>query len=645
MKKKKNAQGLATGGSNSRSALDLVREGDRLRAAGDFPGAEDAYRQATRVDPRCPEAWAELGCLLADCRRFSEAITCFRQVLGSDTKSETHDYTQETVQLLAQIAAAKPTWTRGQFSLGCVHEHLGEFEPARIYLAEALRIDPSREAAVQALFARMYFLEQKWNDGISAADRALAANPSYFLAHVIRGRCCSALGRMEEATESTRLAIESAPHQEFHSDLLFDMNYLPETTPEELYAEACRWNSRHAAPLAKQIHPHSNTPDPERRLKVGYVSPDLYGHPIAKFIIPVLEYHVRARFEVFVYSVGSKSDQITDYIRGNVENFVQFSGPYTELTERVRADGIDILVDLAGHTMGPAYLAFALKPAPVQVSWLGVLSTTGMHTMDYFLGDAHLPCPGTELLFAETVYRLPRSLCCYRPTENVPLTPAPALERGYVTFGCFNNARKINREVVRLWSAVLHLVPDSRLLLKWHGMDTEEKQVRFRAWFVEDGIAPERLLFAGASTTTKYLEDYGAIDIALDPFPYNGGSTTLDALWMGVPVVTLAGRLPVQRCGMSMLSAIGLPDLVAQTPEQYLKVAVYLAAMVSKMPNIRQDVRRGMLSSPIMDELGHVRDLENAYRDMWRTWCRGKTKPRGDRYDLSTLHNVTEPRA
>jgi protein O-GlcNAc transferase len=633
VKKKKNARKLVAALGETRSALDLVRAGNGLRTTGDFLRAEEAYRKATRLDPRCQDAWSELGCLMLDCRRFSEAVGCFRQAVdhcrpptvSPDGEPSSATDTQEALQLLAEIAARRPGWVRGQFSLGGAYEHLGKFEPARTYLAEALRMDPSREAAVQALFARMYYLEEKWKDGIAASDRALKANPEYYLAHVVRSKCCSALFDTQEAVSSLRRAIEIVPHSEFHSGLLFEMNYLPDTTPESLYAEACRWNACHAAPLAKQIRPHSNAKDPERRLRVGYVSPDLYGHPIAKFIIPVLEFHNRARFEVFVYSIGSKADNITDYIRKSVENFVAARVPDIELAERVRTDGIDILVDLAGHTMGSAYLAFALKPAPVQVSWLGVLSTTGMPTMDYFLGDSHMPCPGTEHLFTETVYRLPRSLCCYRPTENVPLAPSPALDRGYITFGCYNSSRKINRDVARLWSAILHLVPESRLRLKWHGLETEEKQGRLRGWFVEDGIPPERLLFAGGSTTTKYLEDYGAIDIALDPFPYNGGSTTLDALWMGVPVVTLAGRLPVQRTGTSVLTAIGLPHLIAQTPEQYIKVALYLAAMVPNMPNLRRDIRQNMLSSPIMDEMGHVRDVENAYRDMWRTWCRGRS--------------------
>jgi protein O-GlcNAc transferase len=611
--------------NRSSSALDLVHRGNALRKSGDFPKAEQAYRQAVRIDEGCADGWAELGCLLLDSRRFSEGAACFRKVLPRDGAIEADTSTQGAVKLLLEAVARRPSWSRGHFSLGCAFEHLKDFERAREHLGHALRIDPARQAPVQALLARMYWHEEKWRDGIAAADHALDANPRYFLAHVIRSKCCSALGDMEGAVSSMRRALEIVPHSEFHSGVLFEMNFLPETTPERLQIEASRWNSCYAAPLANRIRLHSNTPDPDRLLKVGYVSPDLYGHPIAKFLLPVLEYHHRARFEVFVYSIGAKEDNITEYIRNNVENFVPTRVPDVELAERVRADGIDILVDLAGHTMGSAYLAFALKPAPVQVSWLGVLSTTGMSTMDYFLGDPQMPCPGTEHLFTETIYRLPRSVGCYRPTANVPVAPAPSLERGYITFGCFNNQQKINRDVARLWSAVLHLVSGSRMLLKWQGMETESRQERMLQWFLEDGIPPERLLFAGSSTTTKYLDEYARIDIALDPFPYNGGSTTLDALWMGVPVVTLAGRLPVQCTGASILTAVGLPDFIAQTPEQYLKIALYLAEVAPKMPDLRQEIRRALIASPFMDEIGLVRDLENAYREMWRTWCQSRS--------------------
>ena len=712
------------------TAARLIAEGNRLRNLGDWIQAEESYIRATQIDAENWDAWMELGFLLADSLRFSEAAVCLRKIAGNgfpvvndfqeaqrvrrappngpetdprrtpfcatsleeqrarrappngpetdlrrtpfcatsleeqrarrappngpetdprrtpfcatsleeqrarralpngpetDPRRTPFCATSlEAVRLLVEIAAARPDWARGQYSLGCAYEHLVEHDLARQHLGNALRLDPSKAAAVEALYARMFWTEKKYSEAIAAADRSLAANPNYYLALVVRGRAYTEQGRMPEAVESLRRSLEIVPDSTIHSSLVFNMNYLAETTPEALFAEACRWNSRYAAPLASKVQRHTNRPDPERRLKVGYVSPDLYGHPIAKFLLPVFEHHDRSAFEAFAYALGPKSDHITECFRTRVEHFVTLPVEEKNLAERIRADGIDILVDLAGHTTGEAYLAFARKPAPIQVSWLGVLSTTGMATMDYFLGDAQVPCPGTEHLFSETVYRLPRAFCCYYPGTDAAVAPAPCLERGDVTFGCFNSPRKITREVVKLWSAILHLVRGSRLLLKYHDLEEEARQTPLLAWFAEDGIPSQRILFAGASLSTVYFDEYSRIDIALDPFPYNGGSTTLDALWMGVPVVTLEGRLAVQRHGACFLTAAGLSDLVTHSPEQYVTTAVFLAQTLPKLPDSRRNLRKALEASPLRDEVGLVRSVEIAFRDMWRTWCHGK---------------------
>jgi protein O-GlcNAc transferase len=597
----------------------LVEEGNRLREQGNWINAEKCYIRATEIDAENWNAWTELGFLLADSRRFPEAAVCLRKVTGHCASAL--DEPREAVRLLAEIASSIPDWARGQYSLGCAYEHVTEHELARQHLANAFELDPSLGAAVEALDARIFWTEKKYADAIAAADRSLAANPDFYLALVVRGRACAALGRMSEAVACQRRSVEIVPDLTAHSSLLFDMNYLAETTPEVLYSEACRRDALFVAPLASEIQRHSNRRDPERRLKLGYVSPDLYGHPITKFMLPVFEYHDRTSFEVFAYAVGSKSDEVTECIRAQVEHFVSMPPEEKKLAARIRADGIDILVDLAGHTMGDAYRAFARKPAPIQISWLGVLSTTGMSTMDYFLGDVEMPCPGTDHLFTETVYRLPRAFCCYQPGTDAPVAPAPYLQVGKITFGCFNSPRKITREVVKLWSAILHLVSGSRLLLKYSGLEEEARQAHLLAWFAEDGIPIERIIFAGASLTTDYFGEYSRIDIALDPFPYNGGSTTLDALWMGVPVVTLAGRTAVQRHGACFLTAAGMPDLVTHSPEQYVTTAMFLAQTLPKLPDSRSNLRKAMQQSPLMDHIGLVRSVELAFREMWRKWC------------------------
>ena len=562
---------------------------------------------------------------MLDSHRYREALDCFERALGQTAvvtagrECEAPCVQRAATALLAEMVSQKPAWATGQFSLGYAYEQLRDYRRARPHLEKAMSLDAALAARVESLLSNMHWNEGNYAAGLACADRAIQADPGYGFAHLARADCCSALCRITEACQSRRRAIELQPHPEPHSNLLFEMNFLTDTTPENLFAEACRWNSLYAAPMAARIQPHTNAPDPERRLRVGYVSPDLCNHAMMRFFPPVIEHHDRSRFETFVYAVGSKSDDVTEQFRRSVDNYASMPGAGPEFAERARADGIDILVDLAGHTMGRAFLGFALKPAPVQVSWLGLLSTTGLTAMDYFIGDAHMPCPGTEHLFSEKLYRL-RAESCYRPLADVPLAPPPCLERGYVTFGSFNNPRKIARDVVKLWSAILHLAPRSRLLLKYRGLDTEAVQDRYRSWFLEDGIVPERIRFLGASLPLDYLRAFGEIDIALDPFPYNGGTTTLDSLWMGVPVVTLAGRLAVQRSGASVLSACGLNDLVAHTPEQYL------ADTVPRIPDLRRQVRQALQSSPLMDEIGLVRSVENAYRDMWRAWCRAQVE-------------------
>jgi len=615
---------------------DLVRQAGLLRRAGDRPAAEKAYRQAARECPQCDRAWAELGCFLADCRHFSEACDCLRRALtlrkpaagvsGPISVTE-EDAPREAIRLLDEVAAGSPAWAPGQFSLGCAYESIGDYVPARIHLRRALALDASLEPRARCLLARMYWQEGKPVEAIAEAELAREADPSYSVPHALRATFLYKLGRMEEAVVGYRQAIEIAPDAACHDALLRGLNFLSDTTPEALNAEAGRWNSVHAAPLARYIRPHDNRPEPDRLLKIGYVSPDLYQHPMMRFLPPVLEHHDRSRFEVTVYSVGSSADVVTEELRRKVPRFVSFHGSGAELAARVRADGIDILVDLAGHTMDWAiYQAFAHKPAPVQVSWLGFLSTTGLTTMDYFLGDALMPCPGTEHLYSEKVYRIPGAYFCYRPFADVPLAPAPCLERGYITFGSFHKPAKTTRPVVQLWSEVLHAVPGSRLLMKYRDLDTPVRQQRFIDWFAECGIAKERVEFAGISLPLEYLAAYNEIDIALDPFPYNGGSTSLDTLWMGVPFVTMAGRLAVERDGADILTHIGSPDLIAETPEQYVRAAVFLADAVPRISDLRRNVRRALQTSCLMDEAGLVHRVEDAFREMWRAWCRTESE-------------------
>jgi protein O-GlcNAc transferase len=603
MKTKRKKQKQVQTGVSKRalSAMELCIDGAKLLDFGKPEEAECTWRNALRQDPRCVSAWCCLTDLLIRGKRMSEAALCLDRVVELSERS-----------------------ARKLLEYGESYLAVSQHQRARQFLQEAMLQDPTLEVQARLLLAKADANEEAWQEAVRETTRVLELEPDNLEALEIRCISWSCLSRVAEQVADMRRYIAIRPHCELHSRLLFQLNHLPETTPESLFEESRLWNRLYAAPLAAEIRPHANIPDPKRRLKIGYVSPDLYAHAVMRQMAPVFEMHDEREFEMFVYSIGAKQDEVTESIQRRVKNFVPLPPSRYEIAERVRSDGIDILVDLAGHTMDTsAYLAFAVKPAPVQVTWMGALATTGLDTIDYFIGDLYLPPPGIEHLFSEKVYRLGRICASYRSLTKDEISDSPYFQNSYITFGCFNNPVKLNRDVVHLWSAILHIVADSKLFLKYHRLGQEITQAHIREWFDGYGISADRLIFEDRSPRTEYLAAWSKVDIALDPFPYNGGTTTVDALWMGVPMVTMPGRLTVGCPGVDVLSTMGLP--VAGTPEEYVAHAVALAKAIPISPGIRQRIRAAMASSALLDSAGLVRSLEAAYRDMWRTWCAPRT--------------------
>ena len=577
----------------------LVVQGVNLRLAGDLKRAEELLRRSTSMAPLAAVGWSELGEVMLASARPKEAVTYLRRAA---------ELTKPTPQMLVSLTRA--------------YADTQEYKRARESLAHALEVSPSLEEQAHLMRADIANRENDWKAAYVEAGRYLEIHPQNLHALKLHSIACAKLALLPEAVESARRHLALAPDLALHHWFLSGLNYLAESTPEMVFEESRRWNDLYAAPLFSERRPHTNSRDPERLLKVGYVSADLYGHAVMKMVAPVFEHHDHAAFELFVYSLGSKNrDSLTEQLEKRTANFVTLPPSRHAIVERIRADGIDILVDLTGHTMqlSDAYLTFAAKPAPIQVSWLGSPATTGLSTMDYYLGGPDFPYRGTEHLYSERVYRLPRVSCGYRVPAQLPVADRPCLRNGYITFGSFNNPVKITHEVVKLWCAILHLLPDSHLLFKYQGLEKAEVNERIRRWLAEYGIAPERVEFEGVSERVQYMHSWGRVDIALDPFPYAGGTTTLDALWSGVPVVSLNGRAAAQASGASILKAVGLP--VAETQDEYLAMALFLARNTPCEPDIRNKVRQAIASSAFMDAPGLVRALETAYRDMWRTWC------------------------
>jgi predicted O-linked N-acetylglucosamine transferase (SPINDLY family) len=453
--------------------------------------------------------------------------------------------------------------------------------------------------------------------------RALELNPDYAVAHNNLGSTLREAGDVAAAiacfAEAERLLPRSVVAC---SNRLLAMHYDPRSTPELILAAHRDFDRRFGTP-ALPPGPHDNQPDAERRIRVGYVSADLRAHPVGYFLLPVLPAHDRRRVEVVCYADSRTADALTQRLRTASDVWRVTAGlGHDDLARQVRDDRIDILVDLAGHTAKNRLPMFAQRPAPVQVTWAGYVGTTGMAAIDYLLSDERETPAGTDDRHVETVVRMPDGYVCYAPPDDAPaVAPLPAGRRGAVTFGCYNNLAKVGAGVLALWARILAALPDARLVLKTHALGDPDTAERYRGLAAAAGIAPQRLLLQGASPHRELLAAYGAIDLALDPFPYSGGLTTLESLWMGVPVVTLGGDSFAARHSLSHLTTAGWPELIAGGADDYVDIAVGLARDLPRLARLRAELRPRLAASPLCDGPRFTRHLEAAYRDMWRRWC------------------------
>jgi protein O-GlcNAc transferase len=425
-------------------------------------------------------------------------------------------------------------------------------------------------------------------------------------------------GRLDEAIECYRQAVRLDPGAIVaHSNLLYTMHFDPRCDAKAILQEHLRWGQIHAEPLKGEIRPHAHERSAERPLRIGYVAARFHDHVIGRFMLPLLRAHDRERFVTFCYA---DMTGLTEELKEAGGTWRSTRGLSDEqLAGLVRQDRIDILVDLGLHMSGSRLLTFARKPAPVQATYLAYCSTSGFSAIDYRLTDPYLDPIGEDENYVERSVRLAESYWCYDPPGDAPDPgPLPALSNGLVTFGCFNHFSKVTEAALRIWGRLLVAVPDSQLIL--HAREGGHRE-RVRRLLAECGVAAERVSFAGFVATEQYFQRYCQVDIALDPFPYAGGTTTLDALWMGVAVVTLRGRTAVGRGGVSILSNLKLPELIATTHEQYVQIAGELAADLPRMAALRQSLRQRMRESPLTDATRFARNVETAYRQMWRDWC------------------------
>ncbi len=570
--------------------------------SGRLAEAEAIYRQVLAVDPQQADALHLLGLIAQHVGHHDDAVELIRQAITINPQAAVFHCNlgisldklkrrEEALVAYGRAIALKRDYPKALANMGIVLKALGRLEEAVVAYQEAIRIQPD-------------IAETFGNLGNALKDK----------------------GEPEEAIAACRQAISLKPDFiEAHSSLVFFLNYQSCWDAQAILREHRQWAAQHAEPLRKFIEPHRNERSTARRLRVGYVSPDFETHPVAFFVEGLLANHAPAEVEVYCYADITNPDAITARLEKYAGKWRRITGMVdSRVAGLVREDGIDILVDLAGHTDRNRLLVFARKPAPVQVSWLGYPNTTGLETMDCRLTDAFADPPGTtENLHTERLIRLRGCAWCYRPPEDAPPVGAPpVLEAGRITFGCFNAMPKINGPLLELWSRILHSVPGSRLLLKNGALRDPSVQQRVRAVLEGTGIAPERVELMGhVSGMANHLAAYGRVDIALDSHPYHGTTTTCESLWMGVPVIAQAGKTHVSRVGVSLLCNVGLPELVAASQEEYVRITTELAGDLTRLAQLRSTLRERMAQSPLMDAPRFARDVESAYRQMWQAWC------------------------
>jgi predicted O-linked N-acetylglucosamine transferase (SPINDLY family) len=602
-----------------------------LEELGHLPEAEASLQQAVRIKPEYADAHNNLGIVLWKQTRLEEAEVRLRQALHiQPDHAEAHNNLGNVLAELGRLVEAeacyrqalliKPDYAEANFNLGFVLWKQRRLEEAAASYQHALRLKPEYAEAYNNLGI---VLEERGQlvEAEACYQQALRTKPDDPKTYQNLGNTRKGQGRLDDAIAAYRTALGLKPSAaDTHSNLILTLNYHPRYDARAIHEECARWNQQHAEPLKEFIRPHTNRPDPDRRLRIGYVSPDLREHVSSFFTVPLFTNHDHRQCEVFRYA------DVGDRLHGDASVWRSTVGlTDQQLADLVRSDEIDILVDLAMHTANNRLLVFARKPAPVQVAWLAYPGTTGLSAIDYRLTDPHLDPPGLfDGCYSEESVRLPETFWCYDPLGNEPPVNAlPALANGVITFGSLNNFCKVNEECLTLWARVLLAVPQSRLVLL-APRDPARESVLAR--LEHEGITASRVEFAEKRPRLDYLKLYHRIDIALDPLPYNGHTTSLDAFWMGVPTLTLLGNTAVGRAGWSQLCNLGLQELAAETSEQHVMVAARLAGDLSRLKELRGTLRQRMQRSPLMDGKRFARHVEQAYRQMWRRWCRDQPR-------------------
>jgi len=637
--------------------------GNALRKLNRHAEAISAYEQGLTLQPKHAASYTGMGHAFRALGRGAEAINAWRTALQLQPEDfEARFHLAETLRETGKFSAAVDEYRRvapRQPSNMLLQQHLSDClaatghaqEAITLFLAAMVHWPNDYVAWNHAGF--LYLVNEDLDSAIDAFRKAIAARSDHSSAHINLGHSLQSKGQLHDAIKSYERAMElSGDNSLAASNRLMALLMLEEYDAAALLREHREWDQRYATPLRHLIKPPPNDRSPDRKLRVGFVSPDFRNHVVGWNLLSLLEKRDRDQIEVIAYAASANADDLTRRLAALADGWRSISGADDDrAAEIVRNDKIDILVDLTMHSGGNRLQLFARKPAPVQLTYLGYAGTTGLRTIDYRLSDPFLDPDGTDLaVYSETTIRLPGCYWCYQPAGETPpiapppsslLSPSPctqgegrggassdtpqsdphktATPRAFITFGCLNNFSKVSQQSIVLWSDLLKASKDSRLLLH---CPSPAQRTPVLQQFTELGIAPARIEFVGRQSFFDYMQTYARIDIALDPFPYGGAITTCDALWMGVPVITLRGNTAVGRAATSILSNAGLPELSAATKDEYLRIALDLAADLPRLQSLRGELRGRLKNSPVMDAARFAADFQSALRKMWQSWCK-----------------------
>lgn len=615
----------------------LTALADSVLRQGNLENAIRHYRDSLAIAPRQPQALHNLALAYQQTGKFGEADACYEKATALAPTMDTaylewskmlldRGDLAQAMRVIEQGLLHLPTHANLHFQLGFALYEMSRREEALRSFETCLAIAPDHaEARYARAVIRRY--TGRVADAMDDLQVLLRINENDARAHAGLAGLCKDEGRIEEMLfHDRRAAALDLSNAEYQSNLLMDLHYSEQIAPAEIFDAHRTWGLAHGT-VAEERTRHVNEPDPDRPLRIGYVSPDFKQHSVAHFIAPVLEHHDRKHCLVYCYSNlrPEQHDAMTGRLREAADlwrDIVTLSD--ADAATLIAADGIDILVDLSGHTAGNRLGVFAYRPAPVQVSWIGYPDTTGLPAMDYRLTDVWADPEGeADERSTEKLLRIPGGFLCYTPPGDAPDPgPLPRDRDGALGFGSLNNLAKINDTVVAVWAEILRSVPRSRLILKSTALADIHARERMAQRFAEHGIEADRLdLRQWTASTAKHLDCYRNIDIALDTFPYNGTTTTCEALWMGVPVITLRGGTHAGRVGLSLLNQLGLAEFATEGADAYVELAVALAGDLPRIRELRATLRERMRDSPLTDGKGFCRRLEDTFRQAWRRWC------------------------